>query len=337
MQGKSRAILVICGVLLVTALLLVWHSPLSGPPPVQDTIVVGTMSDESSALVYIAQEKGYFSQEGLNLTLVNYPNGAAAVRGLENRDVDLALSSEFPLVSEISTGHDIVIAGTIDKYYGTFLVCRRDRGIASATDLSGKTIALSKNSVGEFYLGRFLGLNGISPGNVTLVDLSPAAAESGLSNNGSIDAAVVTPIAAYRLTSAGADRYVVIPITSGQATYKIVAGNRDWVTDHSRALTRFLLAMGDASKYAVEKPEDSRAIVVKRVNASPEYILEVWPEHQYGLSFDQSLLIAMEGEAAWMNSHNQTLSAQVPDFLNNLYTQSMKSADPGAVSVIGPG
>ena len=337
MQGKTRAILVICGVLLVAALLFVWHFPLSGPPPVQDTIVVGTMPDESSALVYIAQEKGYFAQEGLSLTLVNYTNGAAAVRGLENRDVDLALSSEFPLVSEIYGGHDIVIAGSIDKYYGTFLVCRRDRGIASAADLYGKTIALSKNSVGEFYLGRFLDLNGISQKNVTLVDLSPPAAESGLSGNGSIDAAVMTPLAAYRLTSAGADRYVVLPITSGQATYKVVAGNRDWVTDHSRAVTRFLLAMGDASQYAVENPEESRAIVVKRVNVSPGYLAGVWPEHQYSLSFDQSLLITMEGEAAWMNARNQTPQAPVPDFLDHVYTRSMESADPDAVSVIGPG
>jgi len=319
------------------ACILTGYLPAPAPVPAQDTVIVGIMPDESAATVFIAQEKGYFAQEGLNLTVKDYQNGAEAIQGMENGDVNLTLSSEYPLVAEIMGGQDIVVAGTIDKYYGTYLVARRDRGIGSPADLPGKTIALSKNSVGEFYLGRFLALNNIPQENVTLVYLSPDAAESNLSGNSGIDAAVTTPLAAYRFTSLPGNRYVAIPITGGQATFKVVAGYRDWITGHPADVTKFLVALNDASRYAVTNPAGSQEIVETRANISGDYLQGVWPAHQYGLSLDQSLVLAMEGEAQWMIENNLTAAKSVPDFLGSIYPNSMESADPAGVQLVGAG
>jgi len=305
--------------------------------PSRDTVSIGLMPDEAAALVFIAQDKGFFAREGLNLTPWVYPNGATAVRGMENGDVNLTLSSEFPLVAEILRGRDILIAGSIDKYYSTTLVARRDHGITSPSDLSGKTIAISKGSVGEFYLGRFLNLQGIPQENVTLVDRPPGIIVSDLAANGSIDAAVPTPLETYRLMNQPGNPYVAIPILSGQATFKVVAGNRGWITNHPREMAEFLRALRDASQYAAQNPQDAQSIVVTHINVSAGYIQSVWPEHQYHLSLDQSLLLAMEGEAQWMIQDNLTTAGSVPDFLNSLYPGAMQSADPGAVTIVGQG
>jgi len=338
-QRKIRAIIGLSGLIVITAFLFAEYAPVQGPGPhaLPDSASLGLMPDEASALVFIAQDKGYFAQEGLNLTVKKYPNGAAAIQGMENGEVNLTLSSEFPLVAEIFDGRDILIAGSIDKYYSTTLVARRDHGITTPSDLPGKTIAIAKGSIGEFYLGRFLELQGIPAGKVTLVDRPAGMIVSDLSGNASIDAAVPTPLETYRLTSQPGNPYVAIPILSGQSTYKVVAGNRDWVTNHTRATTAFLLALRDASQYAVRDPQNAQAIVISHLNVSEGYLRSVWPQHQYRLTFDQSLLIAMEGEARWMIENNLTTAPSVPDYLGSFSTKSMESADPGAVTIIGQG
>jgi len=337
MQRKTVAHITIGCAIIIAVLSGIWYfyPPAPGPSGPQDEMTVGLMADESSALVFIAEEKGYFSAEGLNLTVRSYPNGAAAIRGLEDGETNLTLSSEFPLAADIAGGRDILIAGAVDKYYGTDLVARRDRGIATPADLPGKTIGIAKNSIGEFYLGRFLDLHGIRKENVSLVDILPDKVAAGLTGNGSIDAAVTTPLNSYRLMSQPQNRYIAFPIMSGQATFKVVAGNRGWVSGNPRAVARFLNAIRDASRFAAADPEGARAIVVTRTNSSEDYIRSIWPEHQYGLSLDQSLILAMEDETRWMMRNNLTTATAVPDFVDSVDTRGMETADPGAVAIIG--
>ena len=90
-------------------------------------IVIGTPPVESSALVYIADDRGFFHENGLNVTLKNYATALAAVDGMENDSADISISSEYPIVTEgFENDHTSVIA-TIDKYQSQYLVGRKDR------------------------------------------------------------------------------------------------------------------------------------------------------------------------------------------------------------------
>jgi NitT/TauT family transport system substrate-binding protein len=335
-RKKPILLLVICGTLVVLALFASGYFPAPGPgtPAERDEISIGLSPAESSALVYIAEEKGFFAQEGLILHTRFYPNGAVAVQGMENGEVNLTLSAEFPLVAETLNGRKFLIAGTVDKFYGTYLVGRKDRGIAGPGDLAGKTIAIQKNSIGEFYLGRFLDLQGTVEKNVTLVNRPVNTIMPDMLENTSIDAVVTTPLNTYLLVGRQPESFTVIPVISGQATYVVVAGNRDWVRENPRAVSRFLLAVRDASRYAVADPKDAKSIVARRLNVSEDYIGNIWPDHQYSLALDQSLLIAMEDEARWMIHNNLTASESVPNFLDSVYSGGMESADPDSVTLI---
>ena len=121
---QKRTLLIIgiaCG---IAALAGVGYFIYSGPGPEipPDDVTVGLLADESSGLVYIAQDQGYFTAHGLNLTFRSYPNGAAAIQAMKKGEVNFTLSSEFPLVAEIVNGQNLLITGSLDKYYGTVIV-----------------------------------------------------------------------------------------------------------------------------------------------------------------------------------------------------------------------
>jgi len=46
-------------------------------------------------------------------------------------------------------------------------------------------------------------------------------------------------------------------------------------------------------------PNETKAIIQRRLQYDDAYMATVWPENQFSLSLDQSLILAMEDEARW--------------------------------------
>ena len=76
-------------------------------------------------------------------------------------------------------------------------------------------------------------------------------------------------------------------------------------------------------------------MVKKRLNYSDTYIAGIWPEHQFSLSLDQSLVLAMEDEGRWMINNNLTGEKTIPDFRNYIYESGLLEIKPESVNIIG--
>ncbi len=63
--------------------------------------------------------------------------------------------------------------------------------------------------------------------------------------------------------------------------------------------------------------------------------MSAWSENQFSLSLDQSLLLAMQDEAQWLISNHLTNATKVPDFINYVYEDGLKTEKPSAVNIIG--
>ena len=63
--------------------------------------------------------------------------------------------------------------------------------------------------------------------------------------------------------------------------------------------------------------------------------IRVWSQNQFSLSLDQSLLLAMQDEAQWLISNHLTNATTVPNFINYVYQDGLKSVKPSAVNIIG--
>jgi NitT/TauT family transport system substrate-binding protein len=81
-------------------------------------------------------------------------------------------------------------------------------------------------------------------------------------------------------------------------------------------------------------PKEAKAIVKKRLKYDDAYVAAIWPQHEFSLSLDQSLILAMEDEARWMIKNNLTKEKQIPDFVNYIYTDGLKAIKPEAVRII---
>ena len=97
-------------------------------------------------------------------------------------------TTEFPFTASVLNGNRISTIASISKSEFIYLVGRADRGIHEVSDLKGKTIGAAFGTIAQFYLGRFLDLNGMSLQDVNLVDLKTSAEWVDAVVNGSVDA-----------------------------------------------------------------------------------------------------------------------------------------------------
>ena len=88
-----------------------------------ESIIIGNTPNENPALIYIAKDLGYFSKNGLNVTIRDYISGIAAIHGLENGETDISESTEFNGVGEAFKKENISLIASIDKFYtaGNFM------------------------------------------------------------------------------------------------------------------------------------------------------------------------------------------------------------------------
>jgi NitT/TauT family transport system substrate-binding protein len=298
-----------------------------------ESITFGIQPDESAALVYIAEDQHFFAENGLNVTLCYYDTGAEAVQGMENNEVDFAGTTEYPIVVEAFEDKNISVIVYDDKVQTMYFVGRKDLGIENVSDLNGKKIGLSLGTISEFYLGRFLDLHGIDPGDVDLVNLSPSQFVNA-TLNGEVDAIVCRQAYASEIQQQLGNDTVIWPVQSNQPIFGVIACRDDWASANPETISRFLKALAQADTYMMYHPAEAEMITQKNLNYTDSYMATVWPENQFSLALDQSLVVAMEDEGRWMIANNLTTAKTIPDYDNYICTKGLEEVNPEAVNII---
>jgi NitT/TauT family transport system substrate-binding protein len=169
--------------------------------------------------------------------------------------------------------------------------------------------------------------------DITLVDIKTPEGWVDDVASGSIDAiSTAQPYANEARDRLGSDA-VFWPAQSSQPVFSLVISTDSWIAGHTEHVTRFLRALAHADEYTSSHPTEAQAIVQRRLNFSDAYMATVWQGHQFSLTLDQSLLIAMDDEGRWAINNNLTTEKTLPYFQDYIYTKGLKEVKPRAVNI----
>lgn len=295
-------------------------------------ITIGISSYELSSLIYIAENQGFFAGNGLDATIQVDKTGLDSINRLLNDKEEVGLTSEFVVVKTAFDKENISVIGCIDKFETVNLVGRKDREIISGSDLKGKRIGLTLGTTQEFYLGRFLDLRGMHMQDVTLLNLQPSQYVEAITN-GSVDALVAGNMFVDQIQKQLRRDVMVLPVQNGQKGYWLLACRSGWATNHPEEINRLLKSIAQAEEYTINHPTEAKAIIQKRLNYTDGYMAEIWSQHQYSLSLDQSLLLTMNDEGRWLMANNLTTEKTMPYFRDYIYTKGLMEVNPEAVNI----
>ncbi len=236
-----------------------------------ESITVGGPTSDAGVLVFTAEDRHFFTANGLNLTLRTYNTGLATINGLLNNEIDIAGASEYAFVIKTFEKGNISIIGSFSKTYNEYLIGRADRGIKNVAALRGKKIGLPRRAIPEFYLGRFLDLHGMGIRDVTLINLTPKEAVGAIAN-GTVDAVVVWEPYVSQIRKRQTNGLVSWPVHSGQAQYAVLVGRNEWIKQHPGLVRQVLNSLAEAEEYIVRHPTEAKAILKKRYQYDDAYV-----------------------------------------------------------------
>jgi len=285
------------------------------------------------AFILLAKEQGFFKDYGLDVIYKLYPHGVGSLKALKNDVVDIAIGAEFPFVRQSLKDSRMKIIASISQVDVLQLIARKDSGILKPSDLTGKRVALIKESQLEFCLDRFLVKYGLQIENIETLNLLPPDIKKSILD-GAADAVVFREPMISRIKAELGDNWVSWPVQDNQNVFWIIACNDSYIGRHPKTLKRFLQAVRKAELFYINDPPRSIDIIIKKGELSKEYFNRMLPGIEYKLSLEKTLLIAMEDEARWHIEKQYTDIKEVPNYLDKIYFDALESVSPGAVGII---
>jgi NitT/TauT family transport system substrate-binding protein len=307
----------------------------SAPAAALEPMTIATdIEYAGSCPILVAQEKGYFTGEGVRVAIQPYNSGKAALSASLQGQADLATSADLPIMFAAMKGQPVSVVATIfrtEKDHG--IVGRRDRGIVTPDALKGKRIGVTLGTSGHFVLDAFLNRQRLSVHEVAVRDLKPEELSAALAR-GEVDAvATWEPFLGKSLAEVGTNGVIF----SGEGVYELpfnIAGTQDYVTSHPETIKKILRAVVRGARLCEDAPDAAREIVAKAMKTDAGKLKDLWPSYRFNVSLDQSLLLALEDETRWAIKNKLTAAIDMPNYLNHVQLAPLLAVSPAAVTVI---
>jgi NitT/TauT family transport system substrate-binding protein len=249
------------------ALIMMWVVVafcLANPAMALDKVKVGYLHTLAvDGQFWIAMEKGYFKEQGLEIEPIVFTSGIPLMQALSGGSVDVAIMgaviANFPSrgVGKVFLINDI-------EYDTAMLFARPDSGIKSIKDVKGKKIATVKGTTAHVFLHTALKKNGLdSNKDVEIVSMDMAGAVSAFISGAVPLVATWAPfhvqirdrVKGALLLSSAKDYYPQAAIMGGW-----VASN-GFYKDHKETLKKIIRAWVPANDYLLSKPDEALKLI----------------------------------------------------------------------------
>jgi NitT/TauT family transport system substrate-binding protein len=253
-----------------------------------DEVNTGVIAIVDVAPIYLGKEKGFFTEQKIDLTLTTAQGGAAIVPAVLNGQYQFGFSNTISLL--LGTSKDLPVkvvsngansTGVDDKDFGSLFV-KADSPIKSAKDLAGRTVAANtlKNIV-ETSVRESVRKDGGDAAAVKFTELAFPDQVPAL-ESGSVDAIFVVEPFQQAAVAAGARRIASSYVdVAPDLTVAMYFTSQQLLGSDPDLVARFTAAMKKSLAYADAHPDEVRNVLATYTKITPEVraalVLPKWP------------------------------------------------------------
>jgi NitT/TauT family transport system substrate-binding protein len=201
--------------------------------------------------LFVAEDKGFFKREGLQVEVVVAGDSARQINALAAGDYQITHQASDHFMRAVEDGKDLFVFMTISRPIFDFIVQPEIRVI---TDLRGKTVALDRPTTGYWLLfQKAFARNGLPPDAYkTLANLGGAEARYRAVKENRAQGTFLNPPLSLDAIAQGlprltnlAEHFPDLPGSSGGA-------RRSWARDNEATLVRYLRGYGAAVDWLLD-------------------------------------------------------------------------------------
>ncbi|MDP4089856.1 MAG: MetQ/NlpA family ABC transporter substrate-binding protein [Bacillota bacterium] len=226
------------------------------------SLTFGLMPSVDAVPFIIADEKGFFKEQGINVKLEVFKSAKDRDAAFQAGSLDGIIGDEVAVCLYQNADFDVKITGITDGDF--MLVAGKDSGIKTISDLKGKSTAISEKTVIEYTLDRILEKSGMQSGDITKSAVPAIPTRLEMLRNGKTDAALLPePFSTLAVKDGGillgsANKEDMYPSVSAFTQKAIASKNTD--------IKSFYKAYNKAVEYINSTPvSEYEATVIKAV------------------------------------------------------------------------
>ena len=277
------------------------------------SIVLDWYPNAIHSFLYVAQEKGYFAEEGLNL-VVNFPantNDGISLPAAGKADVGMYYLQDA-ILTAVEEDVPIVSIGAVAQESLNVVISLKESGIDSAEDLEGKKIGYAGTVLSEEQIKSMLEHVGLAADSCEFVDVGFDLLTA--TTTGQVDATIGNMVnhEVPQLEEEGIEINYFFPTDFGvPEVYELVfLAGKDAVENNPEKLQKFLRAAKKGFDFTKENPEEALQILLDHQNAENFPLSPTVETESLNI-----LLPAMENETAEFLSQDVAVWQQNADWL----------------------
>ena len=254
-----------------------------------DGFVLGT-------LVRVADDKGFFAEEGVDPTLVTFSYGVDTVDAVLAGQVDFGVIIDMPLLSRLSSDKLMVPAliGTPNPGWHKLYVAD---GTEVPAGLKGKRLAVASGTAQEFVTRIHLRDAGIDPDkDVELVGFASLFEIIAAMKAKRVDAAWIWGQGIEQLGENSGYGFVADDSIVNQKTTALLVASKDYAANNPEALSAILRAMDKAADVVADDVDAAAAIVASGIAGDASKIKPIILGQNYALSFEPAAMASLKAK-----------------------------------------
>jgi len=233
----------------------------------------------ASWLLFGARSLKLYEKAGLAPTFVKFTAGAPMIAAAQSQSIDVAMVGTVPFLAGVASGVDWVYIGVDNEYpRAVGFVARKDSGIDSVADLTGKTIGFFRGSTSHYAVLAVLKRQGIATNQVKLLQLEPAQQVAAMMNH-QIDVAATWEPWMQKMVYQANGKIVAREADMGLYTgLGVWAVRRSWLAANRDTARRYLEALVMAYDALAKDPSPAINAVMQEMGIPEEWARAIFKE-----------------------------------------------------------
>jgi len=278
--------------------------------------------------IWMAIEKGFYQQEGLDITYRLFPSGTTAFQAFQTGQGDVVMSGDLPSVQYFFRANGDYRTIAVIERDAKGYVAVAQKGITKPQDLAGKTIATRVGSTGSWFISEYLSKNGVDASKVAVKNLDTQVLPAALCG-GDIAAFFIWQPVGSRTLEICPDKAHYLTDASGYVQGYLVAGARpQWLNSaQGRDIAVRWLRATMRGRDVAEKDFAAVAAYAKsKLDLSEKATREQWDTNIRPLALDRIYYDDFCSLSRWAQAEKMT--ERKIDFQQLTWPEGLKAIDP---------
>lgn len=286
-----------------------------------------------SALLYIAEAKGFFARHHIEPTFQTTTNAKICNDMLLAGKAVVMTGAEAPFTYLAPSNPPVSIIAMLQRNPETAIFARKDRGIHAFSDLKGKRIGYLPGTTSIFFLERVLKKYGILRTEIKRIALQPPAMPQALVGS-AIDAfSMWEPWGAAAMSQLGESGIML----SDPEIYEyeaILTARNDFLGEKPEAAKNILRALIDAENFMHQNDAEAFQILTKAIAFEPEVFKKIWPNYRHKVRLEDAPLKLMQENFLMLKEADENFKdLPSPDMRSFVNAGFLKAVAPERVSL----